>query len=819
MGEVYRAHDPRLNRTVAIKILPTSHLDHARRRRRFEIEQHALAALNHPNIVAVYDAGYQDERPFIVTECLDGQTLRDKLESPLSMATVLDYATQIARGLAAAHDRGILHRDLKPENVFVTVDGHIKLLDFGLARVADDDQTVTETSTFDEIEDGAVGTVGYMSPEQVLGTTIDHRADIFAFGIVLFEMLCGRRLFQRLSRIDALHAIVHDELPEAIGLDPRVPSYVASVLRRCLEKDPAQRFQSASDLAFALAGQARSTLETKPRSRRLMAAIATGAVLCGAVAASLLLPRAAAPSPSFKRLTFGRGNHGYARFAPDRTTVVYSAWWQGDGARLFSTRLDSSESRSLDLANADILSISRTGQMAVLLNPTNAPPSGRVGTLGVVPLAGGAPRPVLEDVQGADWSPDGKDLAVVRRVADQWRLEYPSGHLLYAGDFIFSARVSPRGDRIAFIEEVGAKSSERILTRQVCVVDRAGHKETLASGLPNTLAWSPDGTRIWFADTALHVVDLAGRSRTVLSLPEPAWAHVQDVGRDGEVLLVLANYEVGVIAHPRGTARGRDLSGFGNTEGAALSVDGSRLLFSEISSRWTRRPSGVYIRSLDGTPSARLGDGRAVSLSPDGRWAFARMQTPPFELKFYPTGPGEPRSVKTGSVEYLDGGSWSPDSHEVLILGRAAGGAVRVYAVPLDGGPPRPVTPEGVSALGAVSPDGRQVAVLDAARRLILYRVSDGDAVPVPGPPETAALGPWTSDGHAIFVADAAGGTAVRLFKRNITTGAREFWREIEPPDPAGIFAMRLLITPDGETWAYTYQRFLSNLYTVSGLK
>jgi hypothetical protein len=819
MGEVYRAHDPRLNRTVAIKILPTSHLDHARRRRRFEIEQHALAALNHPNIVAVYDAGYQDDRPFIVTECLDGQTLRDKLESPLSIATVLDYATQIARGLAAAHDRGILHRDLKPENVFVTVDGHIKLLDFGLARMADDDQTVTETSTSDQLEGGAVGTVGYMSPEQVLRTAIDHRSDIFAFGIVLFEMLCGRRLFQRLSRIDALHAIVHDERPETLELDPRVPPFAASALRRCLAKDPAQRFQSAHDLAFALAGEARPSVTKPPRSGRLAAVVTAVVVLCGAVGAALLLPRGEAPAASFKRLTFGRGNNGYARFAPDRTTVVYSAWWQGAGARMFSTRLDSAESRSLDLADADILSISPTGQMAVLLNPTNAAPSNRVGTLGIVPLAGGAPRALLEDVQGADWSPDGKELAVVRRVAHQWRLEYPSGHVLYAGDFIFSPRVSPRGDRIAFIEEVGAKSPERILTRHVCVVDRAGHKETLAGGLPNTLAWSPDGTRIWFADTALHVVDLAGRSRTVLSFPEPDWAHVQDVASDGQVLLVLANYQVGVIAHPRRTARERDLSGFGNTDGAALSADGTRLLFTESTYSWTRRPAGVYIRSLDGTPAARLGEGRAVSLSPDGGWALVRMQTPPFALKLYPTGPGEPRSFETGNVEYVNGSAWLPDGRELLIVGRAAGAAARVYAVRLDGTPPRPVTPEGVTMLGAVSPDGRDVAALDAARRLTLYRLSDGNAVAVPGPPETADLGPWTSDGRAIFVAEAARGTVVRLYKRNVATGAREFWREVEPPDPAGIYELSLLITPDGETWAYTYKRFLSNLYAVSGLK
>ena len=652
MGEVYRAYDPRLNRTVAIKILPTSHIDHARRRRRFETEQHALAALNHPNIVAVYDAGYQDDRPFIVTECLDGQTLRDKLESPLSIANVLDFAAQIARGLAAAHNRGILHRDLKPENVFVTVDGHIKLLDFGLARMADDDQTVTETSTSDQLEGGALGTVGYMSPEQVLRTAIDHRSDIFAFGIVLFEMLCGRRLFQRLSRIDALHAIVHDERPETLDLDPRVPPFVASALRRCLAKDPGQRFQSADDLAFALAGEARSSVSKPPRSGRLAAVVTTAVVLCGAVGAALLLQRGEAPSPSFKRLTFGRGNHGYARFAPDRATVVYSAWWNGSGAQMFSTRLDSSESRTLDMADADILSISPAGQMAVLLSPTNAPPSSRVGTLAVVPLAGGAPRPLLENVQGADWSPSGNELAIVRRIADQWRLEYPSGRVLYTGGLIFSPRVSPRGDRIAFIEQAASTATpESPLTRQVCVVDRAGHKQTLAKGFPNTVAWSPDGTRIWFADTALHVVDLAGRLRTVISFPEPGWAHIQDVSSDGQILLVMANYEVGITAHPRGAARERDLSWFGNTEGAALSADGTRVLFSQSSYMWTRRPAGVYIRSLDGMPAARLGEGRPLSLSPDGEWALVRIQTPPFQLKLYPTGPGEPRSLETGNID------------------------------------------------------------------------------------------------------------------------------------------------------------------------
>src|SRR5882724_10216486 len=257
MGEVYRARDTRLDREVAIKILPANYATDADRLKRFEQEARATSALNHPNILTVYDIGTHEGSPYIVAELLAGAELRDQLnDGVLSERKAIDYAQQIAQGLAAAHERGITHRDLKPENLFVTTDGRVKILDFGLAKLRPqgDEPVSSEVATAKQITDpGTVmGTVGYMSPEQVRGQPVDHRSDIFSFGAILYEMLSGQRAFRRETMAETMTAILKEEPPELTTLNSRVSAQLERVVSHCLEKRPEERFQSARDLGFAL---------------------------------------------------------------------------------------------------------------------------------------------------------------------------------------------------------------------------------------------------------------------------------------------------------------------------------------------------------------------------------------------------------------------------------------------------------------------------------------------------------------------------------------------------------------------------------------
>ena len=289
MGEVYRARDSALRREVAIKVLPPFVTQDPDRLRRFEQEAQAAAALNHPNIVAVYRFGVFEDAPYLVAELLEGSTLREVLRhGALPSRKAIDYGVQIAHGLAAAHDKGIVHRDLKPENLFVTKDGRVKILDFGLAKLMQrqpDADGSEPTQTVGTDPGVVMGTAGYMSPEQVRGKTVDHRTDIFSFGAILYEMLSGKRAFQRSTSAETMTAILHDDPPSISQVVQTAPAGLQRVVHRCLEKNPEQRFQSASDMAFALealsdSGSSSPVAPTAPgsRSRWIWAAAAGFAV-------------------------------------------------------------------------------------------------------------------------------------------------------------------------------------------------------------------------------------------------------------------------------------------------------------------------------------------------------------------------------------------------------------------------------------------------------------------------------------------------------------------------------------------------------------
>jgi len=429
MGEVYRAHDRRLGRDVAVKVIPASVASETTRLRRFEQEARAAASLNHPNILAVYDIGTHDNCPYIVSELLEGQTLRQRLRNgSLPMRKLLDCALQIARGLAAAHDRGIVHRDLKPDNIFITNDGRVTILDFGLAKLTRPESEVEDLTKTIASDPGTVlGTVGYMSPEQVRGKPTDARSDLFSFGAVLYEMVSGERAFKGDSSAEVLSAILKDEPQDLSAMQCEAPPALERIVRHCLEKNPNERFQSAHDLAFALEELTVTSKLTgiaelpHPKTHAWRMPLVLGITIVVILWGLWLTHNLRTDQqPEFRQITFRNGTVYRARFTKDGNSILYSAAWEGHPAQLFTTRSGSTESRSI-ADNTIVVSISSKDQTAVILNPRYFP-SGSIplieGTLALLPIEGGAPRPVLQHVEYADWTPDGTELAVIRGPAE-----------------------------------------------------------------------------------------------------------------------------------------------------------------------------------------------------------------------------------------------------------------------------------------------------------------------------------------------------------------------------------------------------------------
>jgi eukaryotic-like serine/threonine-protein kinase len=449
MGEVYRARDPRLGREVAIKILPAGLAGDSERLRRFEQEARATAALNHPNILALFDIGSQDNSPYIVSELLEGETLRARLISgPPPVRKAVDYALQIVRGLAAAHDHGIFHRDLKPENIFITRDSHVKILDFGLAKLTMPEPGAAGMSpqaTLDSVTGRGVllGTLGYMSPEQCRGAAVDARSDLFSFGAVLYEMLSGSRAFRGETTADTISSILKEEPPDLSATGRDVSPLLERIVHHCLEKDPADRFQSARDIGFALealssisssaalAMSSATPVVKKPGESWLVRALLGVIGLLVAVVALLFVRLNAPPHepPTYRQLTFGREFTSSARFAPDQRTVIYSSAHIGMQTELFSLAPDSHVPVNLGLKDTELESISSTGEMLLIQNQRDLVRNVKVGLLARAPLGGAAPRPMMSDVVDADWGPDNQ-IAVAHYVDGHFRPREAGWHSL-----------------------------------------------------------------------------------------------------------------------------------------------------------------------------------------------------------------------------------------------------------------------------------------------------------------------------------------------------------------------------------------------------
>jgi hypothetical protein len=841
MGEVYRAKDPRLGREVAIKVLPASFSADADRLRRFEQEARAAGILNHPNITAVYDIGSQEGAPYVVQELLEGETLRSLLAGGrLSPRKAIDYSLQIAHGLAAAHEKGIVHRDLKPENLFVTRDGRVKILDFGLAKLTHQEEGSQATSlptAAAGTEPGVVlGTLGYMSPEQVRGKAADARSDIFSFGAILYEMLVGRKAFHGDSAADTMSAILKEDPPDLSVANQSISPGLERIVRHCLEKNPEQRFHSAHDVAFALeALTGTSGIQLAPLEA-VRAGMGRRALTIAAAAAALLVaaglayrvgrrsssaggPGAEAPPVVHQRLTFRRGNVLFARFTADAQTVVYAASWGDRPAEIFLTRVGSPETRPLGLPNASLLSVSRSGELAILLKKANLYGTVGSGTLARVPLAGGTPRQLLEDVFDADWSPDGERLAVLHERGGKTVLEYPIGKPLHASGGLGGVRVSPDGKHVAVIDTDSA-------TSWIDVIDTEGHRTVPVKGwlYIDSLAWHPSGREVWFAGSLPNIgsgiwaVDLAGHVRRVTTTADLEVLH--DIARDGSVLVEREISTREIHFGFSGAREERDLSWLDQSAVACLSSDGKEMLFSEVGEGGG--PEGaVYLRATDGSPAVRLGNGRAQDLSPDGKWALTLVPSSAgARLVLLPTAAGEPRPVPVEGTQVLGGAFLPPDGKRLVIVGFEPGHGARAYVLDPAGGKPVAFTPEGMTNGAGFSPDGTAVAANgpdDVAR---IYPIAGGEPRPIPGLAPKDVPIQWSSDGKFLTITR-FGEAPMKLYRYRFDTGKKELWTELMPSDRTGFIRIEsVAVTRDGTSYAYSFNRVTnSDLYRVTGWK
>jgi tRNA A-37 threonylcarbamoyl transferase component Bud32 len=807
MGEVFRARDTRLGRNVAIKVLPERLSRDPDALRRFEIEARAASAINHPNILVLYDVGNDDGLPYVVMELLEGESLRSALATgALPVRRALATAHQIAVGLAAAHEKGIVHRDLKPDNVFVTRDGTVKILDFGLAKLtaapAHGELGVTRT--------GAVlGTAAYMAPEQIRGEPVDPRSDLFAVGMILHEMLAGARPFAGPTPADVMSAILNEE-PAPL---PAVPPAIERIVLHLLEKRPAARFQTARDLAFdlesVLAGPS-SALQRRPRRRRRVpfAALAVvAAAAAGSAGHAVIARRPPAAVPTFTRLTFRTEKFWRARFTPDGKSVYFAAHAPGDPGLIatFALELGLPEVRRVDVPLDMFLQGLSGTELWVAVDEEQE----GGGILSRVPLAGGAPRPVQRSVSEADVTPDGR-LVIVRVSAGRFILELPPGHEIYQSPYdLMFPRVSPDGQRVAVIR----RRLREEIKGDILVIERDGSTRTLGAGLASVagLAWSPRG-ELWVAGAtagdprALWALSLDGGRRLVAA--GPTAMTLFDVDDRGRALV--ASMQRTRTLYLRGKdGVARNLSWLDGSAPADLARDGSTLLINEDGDAGGAGMR-TYLRRADGSEPVLLAPGLGTSLSPDGQWVLVTPPDRSGPIQIVPVGPGAIETLPVATPGERGEPWWLPDGKRIAYTGAGATGAPQIYVQERGATTARAVGPPGLRLWEqAVAPDGKMLLAASPPE-FFLVPVAGGPAKRI-GPLHNEEHPFALSDDGQVYVHSDHKAERLRIFKLDPERGARADVAEID--NPPVIDALR--ITPDGSTLAYRINSRTGDLYLV----
>jgi len=836
MGAVWRATDATLDRDVAIKVLPAGFASDADRLARFEREAKVLASLNHPHIGAIYGFHEADGVRFLAMELVPGEDLAVRLtKGSLPLPEAADVARQIAEALEYAHERGIVHRDLKPANVKITPDGTVKVLDFGLAKAVVGDSTMsgpTSTPTILPTMTSAgtaigmiLGTAAYMSPEQARGKPVDKRADIWAFGVVLYEMLAGNRLFEGETVSDTLAAVLTRSI-DLDGLPRSVPSRLKHLIARCLERDPKARLRDIGEARIALGLPASAEPETvvavaaPKRPAWMTAAAAIALLLVGGVGATLAVRApgpAAATRVTFAQKSFRRQAIFNARFAPDGRTIVYGAANDATKPEVFVIRPEYQEAVPLGIAASYLLAVSSKNELAILTKARWLHHRVFTGTLARVPLGGGAARELLENVREADWSPDGSQLAIVREAQGKDRLEYPVGKVLYeASGYLSDLRISPGGDRIAFMEHPW-RGDDR---GGVSVIDLAGHRTVLADGFAaeEGLVWTSGGKELLIStwgesDSTYQIaaIDLAGHVRRPLTVP--GGFTPQDAAPGGAWLATFDDTPTRVMGRGPGATEERDLSWLDTSGGPEISRDGATVALSD----WGRSAGANYavvLRKMDGSPALHLGEGSALGLSPDGKWVLVNVPSNPGRLMVYPTGPGEARRIDAGELEAYSDGHWLADGKSVLVCGNAAGQAPRCFVRSLDAPDQRPVTPEGVDR-GIVSPDGKSVVVRTVTGETLLCPLNGGPPRPLSSIASDDRLIRFSPDGTKVWVLNGK-----RVEGIDLASGRREPILQLDLKEGAGMTNVTALtLADDPRAYAYTAGEYSSHLFQIEGAK
>ena len=892
MGEVYLAEDARLGRKVALKILPAEFTRDLRRLHRFEQEARAASALNHPNILTIHEIGQADDLHFIATEFIDGQTLRQRMSGArLKLGETLDIAAQFAAALAAAHEAGIVHRDIKPENVMLRRDGYIKILDFGLAKLterqAPSNSDSPDRAAFETDPGTVMGTAHYMSPEQARGLEVDARTDVFSLGVVFYEMIAGRTPFDGATASDVITAILKEEPIPIAHQSAEVPAEVDWIVKKALAKDRDERYQTIRELYIdlkrlrqelellakmdgmspaglgqgaprtksgglaigdltnknrleALAGppQVRSTNQkrnTVSLFRAIVPAVAAITIISLLAFYAGLKWAPLSVTPTFSQLTFRRGVVSTARFAQDGE-IIYSAAFDGEPLELFMLRPGSPQSSLFRLQGSprvtEIQSISSTGELAVLLDCELDSGKCLDGTLALARPGADTPKEIESHVYGADWAPNARDLAIVRVVEAEYQLEYPIERVLYKSHGrLDHVRVSPNGDAVAFTDE----QSVGLGSKSLMIVDHKGNKTTLSAGWRgiNGLAWSPTGKEVWFSASrgqlmALYAATLSGAERLIFEGMGNLGLH--DISRDGQVLLhrglPLARMMSGLTAR---SETERNLSWFDYSISADISADGRNVLFYEHGVG-VGHAFFAFLRTTDRlNEPLRLGQGRALALSPDQKWALTLQEDSAQQLVLLPTSPGKPSLLPRGDIKEYHYASWFPDGKRILFTGRTdSGHGLRSYIQETSGSQPQPITQEGVVALSA-SPDGNRFFAwvpdprLGGDYRLLsLNQTESTEATPIKGLGLGEVPIQWSSDARSLYVRSSSDSDA-RIYRLDLSSGRRELLKAIVA-DPVGFLGFEvnpggIQITPDGKSYVYTYWTVLRELFLAKGLK